>query len=274
MQAASRTEVKHYIGSESLARRRNFVSVERVDQSLQKVLDWALERMEDAGYGIDSKVTILVDPKLQIMGFARKAGATHQVVIADWALDSEMLGGLILHELSHIYYMDRSAPSHDHRIIEEALSELKEREGLNKREAEYLVDAFNHLQNIIVDDIVFKAMTEKERGLAQKFFAGWVSERRTGDPTADAALLARNAFAVASLTRRGLLADDGDMSARNKMFLSQMGEDKAQKFKSIKEFLEEASAKWNEEEFRTALYGYLDDLLSLMRDDGKLDSLK
>jgi hypothetical protein len=230
--------------------------------------------MKDAGYGINSKVTILVDPNLPIMGYARKRGETHYVVVADWALDSEMLGGLILHELSHIYYTDRSAATHDHRIIEEALSGLKEREGLNKRETEYLVDAFNHLQNIIVDDIVFKTMTEKERSLAQRFFAGWVSERPTGDPTVDGALLARNAFAVASLTRRGLFAKDSEMSARNKAFLAQMGEDKERRFNSIKEFLEEASAKWNEEEFRAALYEYLDSLLSLMRDDGKLESLK
>jgi hypothetical protein len=230
--------------------------------------------MKDAGYGISSKVTIVVDPNLPIMGYARKRGETHYVVVADWALDSEMLGGLILHELSHIYYTDMGVPSHDHRIIEEALSGLKEREGLNKRETEYLVDAFNHLQNIIVDDIVFKTMTEKEQVLAQRFFAGWVSERPTGDPTVDGALLARNAFAVASLTRRGLFVEDSEMSARNKAFLSLMGEDKGQKFNSIKEFLEEASAKWKEEEFRTALYEYLDDILSLMRDDRKLESLK
>ncbi len=230
--------------------------------------------MKDAGYEIHSKVMIIVDPSLPIMGYAQKRGETHYVVVADWALDSEMLGGLILHELSHIYYTERSAPTHDHRVIEEELSGLKERDGLNKREAEYLVDAFNHLQNIIVDDIVFKTMTEKERGLAQRFFAGWVSERRTGDPTVDGALLARNAFAIASLTRRGLFAEDGDMSARNRTFLSQMGEEKARKFNSIKEFLEEASAKWTEEEFRAVLHEYLEDLLSLMRDDGKLESLK
>ena len=230
--------------------------------------------MKAAGFGIDSKVTILVDPSLPIMGYARKEGAIHYVVVADWALDSEMLGGLILHELSHIYYTDRSAPTHDHRIIEDALSGLKEREGLSNREAEYLVDAFNHLQNIIVDDIVFKTMTEKERSLAQKFFAGWVSERPTGDPTADGALLARNAFAIASLTRRGLFDEDSDMSARNRAFLSQMGEDRELKFNSIKEFLEDAEPSWNEKEFRNALHRYLDDLLSLMRDDGKLEALK
>ncbi len=230
--------------------------------------------MEDAGYRIDSKVTILVDPKLQIMGYARKAGATHQVVIADWALDSEMLGGLILHELSHIYYVDRGAPSHDHRIIEEWLSELRDREGLSSREAEYLVECFNHLQNIMVDDIVFKTMTEKEWSLAQKFFAGWVTERPTGDPRADGALLARNAFAIASLSRRGLFDENSEMSARNNMFLSQMGDRRKEGFNSIKRFLDEADPSWNEEEFRTALHAYLDDILSLMRDEGGLEALK
>ena len=68
------------------------------------MLAWALDRMKSAGYHISAKVSILVDPNLSIMGYARKDGRTHYVVVAGWALDSQMLGGLVLHELSHVYH--------------------------------------------------------------------------------------------------------------------------------------------------------------------------
>ena len=152
------------------------MSVERSDEALQNVLDWALERMKKNGYTIVSKVAIASDPTLNIMGYAKKKDGIRYVVVADWALDSEMLGGLVLHELSHIYATERRIPSHDPRIMNRALAEIGEREGLTEREMGYLVDAYNHLQNVIVDDMVFKSMDEKDIKLIRRFFSGWVSE--------------------------------------------------------------------------------------------------
>ncbi len=236
------------------------------DSALSEVLDWALGRMRSAGYGIDAKVSLVVDPDLSIMGYARKDGATHFVVVAGWALDSQMLGGLVLHELSHVYHTEKGTPSHRHEIIEKVLAKISERDGLNEREREYLLDCFNHLQNIIVDDIVFQAMSQKELAMTQRFFAGWVSERPTGDPILDAALLCRNAFAVASLKRRKLYELNGDMDTRNSEFISTLGEKSEKTYKELETLLLNAKSGLSETQFRRLLSSYLEKVLSLMRE--------
>ena len=240
---------------------------------MQRVLQWAIERMSSAGFPLVSRVSLAIDPKLNIMGYAKDHGETQQIVIARWALDSEMLGGLLLHELAHIYFTEKHLPSHDHRLIDEVFRELREKEGLNRRETEVLIDAFNHLQNIIVDDLVFTAMTGKELGLAQKFFAGWITEIPSGDLVMDVSSLARNAFAIASLKRRGLY-EDSEMRRRNERFVSSLGEQIQSGFEKLEETLERAKAESSESQFRGYLLSYLDQVVSLMRETAQLRDLR
>jgi hypothetical protein len=245
----------------------------RIDRSLQSTLDWAMNRMREKGYVIRSPVTLSVDSKLSIMGYAKKEGDAHRIIISEWALDSEMLGGLVLHELAHIYFTEHGAHSHDGQILEEAIEELREREGLRAKETEYLVDSFNHLQNILVDDIVFAVMDEKEQTLTKRFFSEWVSDRPSGDPVLDAALLSRNAFAIASLKRRGLFDSDNDMHYRNQGFLTALG--RAEKdFEWVESFLENSKNEWDREQFSRAVQVYFEMMLSLMRSAEKLEDLR
>jgi hypothetical protein len=246
----------------------------RADRSLQDTLDWAKERMRDKGYVVTSKVTLDVEPNLAIMGYAKKEGEIHRIMISEWALDSEMLRGLVIHELAHIYFTERGAYSHDGEVLEGVLEELKSRDGLRAKETEYLVDAFNHLQNIIVDDIVFDVMDDRESEMVKRFFAEWVSDRPSGDPVLDAALLTRNAFAVASLSRRKLFERGSDMFYRNQGFVAAMGQKAQQDFDWVEEFLEKASPDWGREEFTSALEAYFDRIVSLMRSSSRLDDLR
>jgi len=244
------------------------------DKSLQNTLDWALDRMRQKGYEVKSKVSLNVEPSLAIMGYARKEGDVHKVMISEWALDSEMLGGLVLHELSHVYFSERDACSHDSAALEEVLERLKERDGLRVKETEFLIDAFNHLQNVLVDDIVFAVMEEKEREMTKKFFAEWVADRPSGDPVTDAALLSRNAFAVASLKRRNLFEKDSEMYYRNQALLSALGPVSEQEFEWMEGFLEGAKVEWDREKFREELEDYFDRIISLMRASSKLIDLR
>lgn len=246
----------------------------KTDESLRNTLDWALERMRQKGYSISSKVTLNIEPDLAIMGYARMEGRTHKIMISEWALDSEMLGGLVLHELSHVYFTEKGACSHDRAILEDVLEGLKERDGLRAKETEYLVDAFNHLQNVLVDDIVFAVMREKEHDMARKFFSEWVSERPSGDPVMDAGLLSRNAFAIASLKRRNLFEKGSEMYYRNQALLSALGPRSEQDFEWLEDFLERAEPEWDAAAFRKALEGYFDRILSLMRSFPKIDDLR
>lgn len=244
------------------------------DESLQNTLDWALQRMKQKGYEVKSKVSLNVEPSLAIMGYARKEGEVHRIMISGWALDSEMLGGLVLHELSHVYFAERDASSHDSAALEEVLEHMKERDGLRGKETEFLIDAFNHLQNVLVDDIVFEVMEEKEKEMTKKFFAEWMTDKPSGDPVTDAALLSRNAFAVASLKRRNLFEKDSEMYYRNQSLLSALGSLSEQEFEWMEGFLEGAKSEWDRERFRVELENYFDRLISLMRASSKLDDLR
>jgi len=230
--------------------------------------------MKEKGYVIESPVSLSVDSKLAIMGYAKKEGGAHRIVISEWALDSEMLGGLVLHELAHVYFTERGAWSHDGEALERVLRQLKEREGLRAKETEYLVDAFNHLQNILVDDIVFAVMQDRELDMAKRFFSEWISDRPSGDPVLDTALLCRNAFAVASLKRRRLFDQSNDMYFRNKGFVSALGENAEKEFDWVEGFLENSRQDWTEQDFHQSMEAYFDRLLSLMRSSSRMDDLR
>ena len=257
---------------ESLGNRK--MRAASTDKSLQSTLDWALERMRQKGYEIKSKVTLGVEPNLAIMGYARKEGEVHKILISEWALDSEMLGGLVLHELSHVYFAERDACSHDSATLEDVLEDLKEKDGLRAKETEFLIDAFNHLQNVLVDDIVFSVMEGKELEMTKRFFAEWVSDRPSGDPVTDAGLLSRNAFAVASLKRRNLFENDSEMFYRNQTLVSGLGPQAEEEFQWMENFLEGAKSDWGRQEFRDALEAYFDRVITIMRSSSKLDDLR
>ncbi len=246
----------------------------RADRSIENTLAWAVGRMKERGYNIRSPVSLTVDPKLAIMGYARKEGEGHAIVISEWALDSEMLGGLVLHELSHIYFTEQGAHSHDGEILEDILESMKEREGLRAKETEYLIDSFNHLQNILVDDIVFDVMGDREQEMARRFFSEWVSDKPSGDPVIDAATLCRNAFAAASLKRRKLFEEQSDMAYRNKEFLSALGGQAEGEYQWVESFLEQASPRWGEREYRDAMKEYFEKILSIMRSSSKMGDLR
>lgn len=230
--------------------------------------------MKQKGFVVKSVVALSVDPKLEIMGYARKEGPLHRIVVSEWALDSEMLGSLILHELAHIYFTEKGAHSHDGELLEEVLRDLKERDGLRDKETELLIDAFNHLQNILVDDVVFAVMDEKELEIAKRFFAEWVSDRPSGNPVLDAALMTRNAFAVASLKRRKLFERNSDMNLRNKGFISALGQHAEMEYDWLEGFLESSKPDWDRKQFLVSIGEYFERILALMRSSARLDDLR
>ncbi len=237
-----------------------------------------MERLAKAGYPVRSKVRLLVDPNLDIMGYASEEEGIQHIVIAEWALQSEMLGGLLFHELAHIYHTEKRSPSHKFKVTNAIITEFSQGEGLNEREIGYLVEGFNHLQNVIVDDIVFASMEESERRQAQRFFSGWLTEAPSGYALVDASALARNAFAVASLKRHGLLDEDDpnakEMTARGRVLVKQLGKSAQEKYDAIEDFLVKADPKWGEETFHNKLVYYLDLLVALLREKDQLQDLR
>jgi hypothetical protein len=254
------------------------LSLAKGDRSLQEALDWAMGRLANSGYPVRSKVRLLVDPKLEFMGYADEMDGVQHIVIAEWALQSEMLGGLLFHELAHIYHTERRSHSHKFKVTNAIITEFSQREGLNEREIGYLVEGFNSLQNIIVDDIVFAVMDDAEKAQARRFFAGWLADQPSGYPLVDAAALARNAFATASLKRHRLFDEkdtgDRELIARSRVVAKALGVNAQKKYDSIEEFLIGADAGWDEETFHDKLVYYLDLLVELLREKEQMEDLK
>jgi hypothetical protein len=254
------------------------LSLAKGDRSLQEELNWAIDRLDKAGYHVRSKVRLLVDPNLDIMGYANEEDGIQHIVVAEWALQSEMLGGLLFHELAHIYHTEKRSPSHKFKVTSAIITEFSQREGLNERETGYLVEGFNHLQNVLVDDIVFAVMLESERRQTQSFFSGWLTEQPSGYALVDAAALARNAFAMASLKRHKLLDEDEpqvkEMVARSRMLVNQLGKGAQEKYDSIEGFLVEADAAWDDETFHNKLVFFLDLLGALLREKDQMEDLR
>lgn len=238
-----------------------------IDDSLNKSLGLALLKMEEAGYKISNKVSLQIDPSLRFMGYAKQDGNRHVIVMAEWALDSEMAEGFLLHELSHIYHTENGTVSHRSDVVHKILDEIVVWEGLTTKETQVLFDTFNHFQNIIVDDIVFEILND-ERNVKQiqKFFAGWISDRPSGDCVLDTALLARNAFAVASLKRRNLYDDiENEISSKNRQFLSMLSAKAEDDFNKLLHCLQHAKCHGNSKEFCKFLLEYLEHIVSMMR---------
>lgn len=249
---------------------------ENQDKFLDKSLALAVRNMKDAGYELHNKISIEVDSDLQFMGYAKMDESNCSIVVADWALDSDMLNGLILHELAHIYYTEINSPSHQADIINEIMNQIIEHEGLSNLEALSLNEGLNHLQNIIVDDIVFQLMNNKrERKLIQNFFVTWMSDQPTGNALLDASLLARNAFALASLKRRNIFSDVAEqMNNKNKQFLSFYTHADKMKFEAFENFLIQFQLD-NSNDFEAELMEYSELLINFLRPNNEsLETLR
>lgn len=254
------------------------MSLAKGDRSLQEELDWAIGRLEKKGFRVRSKVRLLVDPKLDIMGYANETDGIQHIVVAEWALTSEMLGGLLFHELAHIYHTERKSPSHKFKMTNSIITEFSMKEGLNERETGYIVEGFNHLQNVMVDDIVFDVMEELERIQAQRFFSGWLTESPSGYPLVDASAVSRNAFAMASLKRHNLLGEGQQMSqeliSRSEMLVRSLGKGVKEKYDRIVDFLVTADPYWDEKTFHEKLLVFLDLHVALLREKEQMEDLR
>ena len=77
----------------------------------------ALKMMKDAGFEVSDKLKVVVDPKLPFMGYSTKRGGSDVIVISGRALASNMVEGLLVHEMSHIYRISTKHPSHNHELL-------------------------------------------------------------------------------------------------------------------------------------------------------------
>ncbi|HEY5620346.1 MAG TPA: DUF5781 family protein, partial [Candidatus Bathyarchaeia archaeon] len=112
----------------------------------------ALRMMEEAGYAIGDNVSVVVDPDLPFMGYTFPGEAGFNIVVSGTAVDSGMLEGLLVHEMSHIYRMKSKHPSHDEQIINDVVGSFLARGLARDYQQKILHDLVNHLEDLYADD--------------------------------------------------------------------------------------------------------------------------
>src|SRR3972149_5507964 len=89
-----------------------------VRDALRNAADW----MREAGFDVGDGVEAVVDPRLPIMGYTIPGeGGRFRIVVSGGAVESGMLEGLLRPGVSPIVRMRTKHPSHNPRIIEEAI---------------------------------------------------------------------------------------------------------------------------------------------------------
>src|SRR5258706_1507154 len=91
-------------------------------QEIEELKNHAISLMKDSGFPIKEDVEIAVDEKLQIMGYTTEENGKTRIVVSRWSLYSDMLIGLLIHELSHIYRNETNHPSHNFAIHNNAIA--------------------------------------------------------------------------------------------------------------------------------------------------------
>ena len=95
-------------------------------QRVSQAFSNAIETMRQSGYDIGDGVLVAIDPTLPFMGYTKPQGNKFRITVSGRAIESGMLEGLLVHEMSHIYRMQTNHPSHNARIIDTVVNSLGE----------------------------------------------------------------------------------------------------------------------------------------------------
>lgn len=223
--------------------------------------------MKDAGYGIGDNVRVVVDPNLGFMGYTFPRAGKFTIVVSGAAVESRMLEGLLVHEMSHIYRIQTKHPSHDERIINDVMASFLGR-GLNRDyQRKILHDLVNHLEDLYADDVAFKVFGKNnifpvEDG--SRFFLSWlspepvVSGEARRDRWINMSLMLRNSFAMSNMARHGI-PDTGNKAKRlNERFLSGLPANASRSFEYFLGLMTNLKKNVTEKEMRTLLADYLE----------------
>ena len=194
--------------------------------TVRKAREKALGMMRDAGYDIGKDVDVAIDPKLPFMGFTVPQRGRFKIVVSGMSVESGLLDGLLVHEMSHVYRIRTRHPSHDGQVMQEAVDKLGRLEPYQEK---ILFDLLNDIQDLYADDISFQVIRKNgiiNEAQATDFLQSWVKDEpvRTGDSKKDnwinTSIMAHNARALAQMQRHGVKDIDNRARLANEKFLS------------------------------------------------------
>ncbi len=207
---------------------RSEASVE-ASRGVEQPFKLAREMMDKAGFKITAPVKVSVDPQLPFMGYTTPEGDSFHIVVSGGSVGSGMLEGLLVHEMSHIYRIQSKHPSHNYRILDEAVSKATSGVRVLDYQEKILHDLLNDIQDLYADDIAFQVFRSGHAAFlneATEFMQDWVKDEpaRSGDKVRDrwenASVLVHNARSLAQMQRHHI-EDVGNRAVeKNERFLA------------------------------------------------------
>ena len=229
----------------------------------------AIETMRQHGFDIGDGVQVSIDPTLPFMGYTKPEGKKFRITVSGNAVESGMLEGLLVHEMSHIYRMRTNHPSHNARIIDSVISGLGEALRYDYQQ-KIVGDLVNNIEDLYADDIAIKVI---RGGLVSEdqlsdFLQDWVRDEpvETGDPVRDrwvnTSIMANNARAIGQMARHEIEDMDGRAGAMNEKFLHLVSPEISTQYEYFLNTLINLSEDMSQEEYRSLLGEYLHRFLS------------
>jgi hypothetical protein len=242
-------------------------------ERVAKAKKTAMEMMRQAGFELGDGIQVSVDSKLPFMGYSRPEGRGYRIVVSGGAVESMMLQGLLLHELSHIYRMKTGHPSHNAQIVEEAVGSLGEQALQHDYQRKIIHDLTNNIEDLYADDIAVRIMKDDKTlppDLMSRFLQDWVkSEPAEGKDAIKIMWLngwtmANNARAIGQMARHRVEDLGGRAAAENQKFLSKIDSSIANRFGYFLNLLTNLRENITNDEYRGLLSDYLGNFVNMV----------
>jgi len=189
----------------------------KVKATFEEVAARYAERGHHVAWPVSAEIV-----SMAIMGATKSKDASHTLFVSVRAVESDVLDGLIAHEMGHMLRTESGHPSHSAEVFR-ALS----REVRIPRAAEGAFgQAFNHIQDIYADDLAFLVFATDGDDRAYEFFSGWIEGNATmrgRNRWKNVGLAATNGFALGNLLRHGRLSKDDALWDRARVFDREAG---------------------------------------------------
>jgi hypothetical protein len=159
---------------------------------------------------------------MPIMGASKSLEDRHRLFVSVRAVQSEMLDGLIAHEVGHMLRTEEGHASHNPDVYRQMAGEVR----MPRAARSAFSQAFNHIQDIYADDLAFPVFAGSDGNRAYGFFAGWVENNtRMHSPHRwqNIGLAASNGFAIGNLVRHCLITAEDPLWDQARAFDRQAG---------------------------------------------------
>jgi hypothetical protein len=232
----------------------------------------ASRMMKESSFGLKSDVKVAIDPQLPFMGYSMPLGSGYRIVVSGGSVNSGMLEGLIVHEMSHIYRMENNHVSHDPEIIEAAIESIDKGLLSHDYQQKIVHDLLNDIQDLYADDISMKVLKKNQilkSGEVSSFLQDWVKDEPidSGDPKRDrwvnASMMVHNARALGQMTRHGIEDTGGKAADSNERFLSQMPSKASSQFRYFQDLMVNLKENMTRDQYRKLLADYLNRFLEV-----------